>query len=77
MKNEPAFPLKKDGPGGYEEKWYGLTKREYFAAMVMQGLLDKVDIERFIERDVGHVARTAVYTADALIAELEKGSGDD
>ena len=45
--------------------------------MVMQGLLDKVDIERFIERDVGHVARTAVYTADALIAELEKGSGDD
>jgi hypothetical protein len=44
----------------------GLTKREYFAAMAMQGILNSefLDIKRF--------AKLAVEAADALIAELNK-----
>jgi hypothetical protein len=49
----------------------GLTKREYFAALMLQGLLTK-----------GHGgtatgnASIAVYWADALIAELAKTEGE-
>jgi hypothetical protein len=42
----------------------GLTKREYFAAMAMQGLLSNPNTS-FETRD-------AVIIADALIAELNK-----
>jgi hypothetical protein len=59
-----AFPqAKEDIKTGSE---YGLTKREYFAAMAMQG---------FITTDVCLIddcARYAVKAADALIAELNK-----
>jgi hypothetical protein len=47
----------------------GLTKREYFAAMAMQGIIgnkDGLDIK--IER----IVEGAVDTADALIEELNK-----
>jgi hypothetical protein len=45
----------------------GLTKREYFAAMAMQGLLsaDSINYEAIIG--------DAVKLADALIEELNKG----
>ena len=47
----------------------GLTKREYFAAIAMQGIIankDGLDIK--IER----IVESAVDTADALIEELNK-----
>ena len=47
----------------------GLTKREYFAAMAMQGIItnkDGLDIK--IER----IAESAVDMADTLIEELNK-----
>ena len=47
----------------------GLTKREYFSAMAMQGIIankDGLDIK--IER----IVESAVDTADALIDELNK-----
>ena len=47
----------------------GLTKREYFASMAMQGIIankDGLDIK--IER----IVESAVDTADALIEELNK-----
>lgn len=49
----------------------GLTKREYFAAMAMQGIMANSDdaITRFSHEDI---ALIAVSTADALIAELNK-----
>jgi len=45
---------------------FGLTKREYFAAIAMQGLLpsDNVSLE--------FAANAAVKCADLLIAELNK-----
>lgn len=46
----------------------GLTKREYFAAMAMQGILAHCEHDRsFID-----VAMCAISMADALIAELNK-----
>ena len=51
----------------------GLTKREYFAAMAMQGIIankDGLDIK--IER----IVESAVDTADALIEELNKTKQD-
>jgi hypothetical protein len=62
----PAFPLISDE--GYVIN-AGLTKREYFALMAMQGIIynkDGLDIK--IER----IVESAVNTADALIEELNK-----
>lgn len=44
----------------------GLTKREYFAGLAMQGLFAKHDV------DINNAARYAVLMADALLAELER-----
>ena len=47
----------------------GLTKREYFAAMVMQSIIQNKDgLDIKIER----IAESAVDMADALIEELNK-----
>lgn len=84
--NEPAYP----SPAAYSANGdvviyheLGLTKREYFAAMAMQGMCALQD-DRYwhkscgmtpeewqadiIARDAAH----AVRTADALLAELAK-----
>ena len=58
--SDPAFNGQKWAEG------YGLTKRELFAAMAMQGNLAS-GIHEF---DV--CVKTAVFAADALLAELEK-----
>ncbi len=55
-----AFPKRADGA-----PQTGLTKREYFAAMAMQGLAS-------VEGNIEHMAHDAVKIADALLAELEK-----
>lgn len=47
---------------------YGLTKREYFSAMAMQGLLANSDVEV----QCINIEAMAVSRADALIAELSK-----
>ncbi len=47
----------------------GLTKREYFAAMVMQSIIQNIDgLDIKIER----IVESAVDIADALIEELNK-----
>ena len=45
----------------------GLTKREYFAAMAMQGLLSHYGTSYSVQNTM-----EAVYMADALIDELNK-----
>tara|TARA_R110000772_G_scaffold4094_2_gene14446 strand:- start:3000 stop:3221 length:222 start_codon:yes stop_codon:yes gene_type:complete len=52
----------------------GLTKRELFAAMAMQGLLAGHDEARVYEGEPGpkNTAIDAIRVADALIAELAK-----
>lgn len=50
----------------------GLTKREYFAAMAMQGLAANPD-----PISTSGIARIAVSLADALIAELNKAEAQE
>jgi hypothetical protein len=61
----PAFPLISDD--GYIIN-AGLTKREYFAAMALQGLLTDNESPNSREEFAGY----AVKFADALIEELSK-----
>lgn len=58
---------------------YGLTKREYFAGLAMQGILAKeAHGERIFNEDEGNhsqrtiIAKASVIMADELLAELEK-----
>ena len=51
----------------------GLTKREYFAAMALQGLLSTKGSYFPNQQNTGELAALAsVHYADALIAELNK-----
>jgi hypothetical protein len=68
--NDQAFatpPIYSDAFGlAVQEK--GLSKREYFAAMAMQGLLSTVP-ESFNGREIAEIS---VNMADALIEALNK-----
>jgi hypothetical protein len=48
----------------------GLTKREYFAGLAMQGLATKKPSDH--EDDITRIVRTSVLLSDALLEELEK-----
>jgi len=70
----PAMPWDEIDPSthqhGIERQFSGLTKRELFAAMAMQGLMGLP-----IEMSHEMVASSAVTQADALLAELAKKAG--
>lgn len=59
--------LREEGLGGFETIETGLTKRELFAAMALQGLLANPN-------QGSGLAAEAVEAADALIDALNKGS---
>ena len=61
---EPAYPTNFEG---YPES-FGLTKRELFAAMAMQGILSANDFQG----NDGQLVKTAVTFADKLLEELAK-----
>jgi hypothetical protein len=58
--------------GAFNESPFGLTKREYFAAMAMQGLLHNYNSNGMYGNSVDYpmVHKQAVECADCLIAEL-------
>ena len=64
MKDEPAFPRKRYPELDQLLFHNGLTKREWFAGMAMQGMLSRASysIENMVER--------SIECADALIEEL-------
>ena len=62
------FPSK---PDGFPEE-FGLTKREYFAAMAMQGLLSHGGYSGF-----ELAAYDAAVAADSLLKELEENECTD
>ena len=76
--NTPAFPVEvdhyQDGSirgrqtGTYAGLEIGLTKRELFAAMAMQGLI----ASGYTQETFGDLQFDAVRHADALLAELSK-----
>lgn len=78
-KSEPAFP----GPVQFSDYdatiiGEGLTKREYFAALAMQGLFASEIVTQAISEESSNtgfntlMARAACSMADALIEELNK-----
>ncbi|MGM0783859.1 MAG: hypothetical protein ACQEUM_07090 [Pseudomonadota bacterium] len=70
MKNadKPAKPV----PGLMEDPDFnGLTKREYFAAMAMQGMQANPSYDEVSLEDMARVAADAAAT---LLAELERTS---
>ena len=58
------------------ETQLNLTRREYFAAMAMQGLLANSyksdNVEPLSELSIDELAEISVYAADALINELKE-----
>ena len=52
----------------------GLTKREYFAATAMQGLLASGSQTRLSHSSFEDIAKMAVHQADAILTELEKAT---
>lgn len=80
MANEPmkvgdfaAFPIpNSDAPGSFYPE-LGMTKREYFAASALKGLLACPTFEAGPSR----AAAAAVKYADALIAELSASPAPD
>lgn len=60
-----ARPTSKFSPGDS-----GLTKREYFAALAMQGLCDRQQIGLSLGPD--EIAKLAVEIADAVINRLNE-----
>lgn len=70
MGDEPAFPTDSEaqiGPGSYH--FPGMTKREYFAALALQGLLANSKSE---PEDTIHNAIVALRNADTLINKLSE-----
>lgn len=53
----------------HPSSWYGLTKREYFAAMAMQGILGNPYMKNYPKNKI---AEESVAMADALINALNE-----
>lgn len=69
---DDSFRARKEGdPKEYQYPMAGLTKREHFAAMAMQGILANAVI---IDKEV--ISNMALQMADALLTELSKEHGD-
>ena len=63
--NDGAFACASDN--GYQQ---GLTKREYFASMAMQGMFSQ---HGFLLKDTKELSQIAVKCADSLIKALNEG----
>ncbi|NJO73319.1 MAG: hypothetical protein HC833_05840 [Leptolyngbyaceae cyanobacterium RM1_406_9] len=71
--HDPAFPLFCQHIEPSSVAFYGLTKREYFAAMAMQGL---IAADTDFEKTALEVSRWAVSQADSLIERLNETVGE-
>lgn len=60
----------------YNGKYYlGLTKREYFAGLAMQGLLSLYDNSNTLvpnEENIKSMVRMSVFASDELLKQLEQ-----
>lgn len=68
--NEPAFPVFVD-----QSPNTGLTKREYFAGLILQGIMASGPTEYAMKILFQRVPpiKVAILYADALLAELANG----
>ena len=72
----PAFPRAVREADGSTTYWHGMTLRDYFAAMAMQGLLANPRQLEPRDSDTGTVADVYAYEAyvcaDAMLKERSK-----
>ena len=68
--NLPAMPQLRINPWKELSVNGGLTKREYFAGLAMQGILASLTGDDCISPN--DLARCSLVNADALLAELER-----
>jgi hypothetical protein len=78
----PAYPVQMnplecasmpiDAEHSDEPSLDGLTKREYFAGLAMQGIISNHEFSRMGLESVNDIAAESVLFADALLKELEK-----
>jgi hypothetical protein len=73
--HEDVFNSEGEFCGTVEARYVGLTKREHFAGLAMQGLCHAIDSQGTWAHDAETVADAAVTYADALLAQLDKGKG--
>jgi hypothetical protein len=73
---EPITPCTIQGRQGWGDKptisdreVYGLTKREYFAGLAMQGMMANQGLNSY---ENNTIAKWSIEMADALLAELDK-----
>lgn len=77
--NDPAFPVTEPVyPSAHHPGWAnGLTKREYFAGLALQGLLSNTELNKpnkFINTEawLGTMAQSSVDFADKLLEKLNE-----
>jgi hypothetical protein len=78
-KELPAFPISEEATDRLEEGvdiYYGLSKREYFAAKAMQAMISNPNVKRpsagdKLKDDIEKFSNIAVEYADGLISALE------
>ena len=79
--NDPAFSKAAfyHPDGGADSPQEGLSKREYFAARALQGLLSNNNVLKFFQRDglnpndfIALVSQDSTAIADALIKALNE-----
>jgi len=67
---QPAFPIIETNGNGETSVAVGLTKREYFAGLAMQGIWASVKDDAF--ENYVNVARMAINQADELLKQLNQ-----
>jgi hypothetical protein len=73
--NKPASPVKPEIIQGNHQVHLGLTKREHFAGLALNIVLNKFDPYEYGEFDSSNYevsVKHAVGIADALLKELER-----
>lgn len=53
--------------------YFGLTKREYFAAMAMQGIVSNPNSVNFYPTQLSIMAEQSINIADELLKQLDNG----
>lgn len=72
MKTDPNSLIQNVFKGDGQGHYIGLTKREYFAALAMQGLAGNNNLS---EASADSIIEWSVIMADTLVAELNKDGG--
>lgn len=73
MKNDPAYPtVISDDPRNPHTLQSGLTKREYFASLFLQGLLSNPEYDHFVDVSRSNNIDMAIIYADQLVETLNK-----